>query len=98
MYELLAAWEVVPLFSPLRMPEYNGSCEAGIGALKVCTDFLAAIVGHPLVNPSGESSLVWTSADLEAACQQANQFRRPWGHRGPTRSEVWLRLLERYGL
>jgi transposase InsO family protein len=94
LYDLLAAWEVVPLFSPPRMPEYNGACEAGIGALKVRTDSLAAIVGHPVcpsrcVNPSGESSPVWTSADLEAARQQANEFHRPWGHRGPTRSQVW---------
>ena len=89
LYDLLAAWEVVPLFSPPQMPEYNGSCEAGIGALKVCAAFLAAIMGHPLVNLSGESSLVWTPGDLEAARQQANEFHRPWGHRGPTRSEVW---------
>jgi len=84
-YELLAAWEVVPLFSPLRMPAYNGACEAGIGALKVRTNSLAVVVGRPFV----DSSLPWTSADLDAARQQANEFHRPWGQRGPTRSQLW---------
>jgi putative transposase len=88
LYELLSAWEVASLFSPPQMPGYNGSCEAGIGVLEVRTNFLAAVVGHPLLNPSG-NSLLWTSADLEAARQQANEFHRPWGHRGPTRSELW---------
>jgi hypothetical protein len=31
----------------------------------------------------------WTSDDLAAASWQANEFHRPWGHRGPTRREVW---------
>ncbi len=42
LYKLLGAWEVVPLFSPPQMPEYNGACEAGIGVLKVRTNSLAA--------------------------------------------------------
>jgi putative transposase len=79
-YELLNDWQVVPLFSPPRMPEYNGACEAGIEAMQVRTYSLAARMGR-IVH--------WTSDDLEAARQQANEFHRPWGHRGPTRSEVW---------
>jgi len=30
----LADWRIVPLFSPVRMPRYNGACEAGIGGAK----------------------------------------------------------------
>ena len=29
----------------------------------------------------------WTSDDVEAARRQANEVARPWGRRGPTRSE-----------
>jgi putative transposase len=79
-YELLEEWQVVPLFSPPKMPEYNGACEAGIGAMQVRTYSLAARMGR-IVH--------WTSDELEAARLQANEFHRPWGHRGPTRSEVW---------
>jgi transposase InsO family protein len=79
-YELLDEWQVVPLFSPPKMPKYNGACEAGIGAMQVRTYSLAARMGR-IVH--------WTSDELEAARLQANKFHRPWGHRGPTRSEVW---------
>jgi hypothetical protein len=85
LYDLLTAWQVVPLFSPPQMPEYNGACEAGIGAMKVRTYSLAAVAGLSL----GDSPLSWTSEDLEAARQQANEFHRPWGHRGPTRTQLW---------
>lgn len=30
----LTRWQIVPLFSPVRMPRYNGACEAGIGGMK----------------------------------------------------------------
>jgi transposase InsO family protein len=91
LYELLAAWEVVPLFSPVQMPEYNASCEAGIGALKDRTSALAARSTRVLdaLGRAFEGSLLWTSDDLEAARRQANELHRPWGHRGPTRSELW---------
>jgi transposase InsO family protein len=78
--ELLAAWEVVPLYSPPGLPAYNGAIEAGIGALKVRTYYQAARQGRP-----GE----WTCADAEAARQQANEVGRPWGPRGPTPAEPW---------
>ena len=80
LYDLLVDWEIVPLFSPPRTPQYNGACEASIRAMKLRTYFLAARWGRVVH---------WTSDDLVAACWQANEFHRPWGHRGPTRSEVW---------
>jgi transposase InsO family protein len=84
LHSLLDRWQVVPLFSPPRMPEYNGACEAGIGAMQVRTFSLAAQAGR---------CVLWTSEDLEAARQQANTFYRPGSHRGPTRSACWaLRL------
>jgi transposase InsO family protein len=79
-YELLERWKVVPLFSPPKRPQYNGSCEASNGAMKQRTNSLAA---------RGGRIVHWTSDDLKAARWQANEFHRPWGHRGPTRSEVW---------
>jgi transposase InsO family protein len=77
---LLASWGVCALFSPPRTPRYNGSCEAGIGSMKVRTHHQAAAAGRP-----GE----WTCDDAEAARLQANQTARPWGVRGPTPEEIW---------
>jgi hypothetical protein len=77
---LLARWEIWSLFSPPRMPRYNGSCEAGIGSMKARTHHQAARRGH-----AGE----WTCDDAEAVRQEANQTARPWGLRGPTPEEAW---------
>jgi transposase InsO family protein len=77
---LLAARQVGQLLSPPRTPQYNGSCEAGIGSMKARTHHEAARAGRP-----GE----WTCDDAEAARLQANQTARPWGPRGPTPDEAW---------
>jgi transposase InsO family protein len=77
---LLASWGVCALFSPPHTPRYNGSCEAGIGSMKVRTHHQAAAAGRP-----GE----WTCDDAEAARLQANQTARPWGVRRPTPGEIW---------
>ena len=77
---LLAEWQVWQLFSPLRTPRYNGSCEAGIGSMKTRTHHQAALAGRP-----GQ----WTCDDAEAARQSANETARPGGHRGLTPDEAW---------
>jgi hypothetical protein len=77
---LLAQWQVVPLFSPPRLPPYNGAMEAGIGSLKARTHYQAVGQGHPGA---------WTLADTEAARQQANTLARPWGAHQPTPAERW---------
>jgi Integrase core domain len=77
---LLAAWQVMPLFSPPGWPAYNGAIEAGIGALKARTHAQAACHGHPEV---------WTDADLEAARATANELGRPRGAQGPTPAQFW---------
>jgi transposase InsO family protein len=89
LYELLERWQVVPLFSPLQMPEYNGACEAGNGTLKERTSWLAIRMAENLDASSPPSAPLWTSEVVEAARRQANEFSRPWGHRGPTRHERW---------
>jgi len=62
--EWLAAWQIVPMFSPVRMPRYNGAIEAGIGGMKRRTEILAA----------GQDRLVdWTCDDLFAALVWANE-------------------------
>jgi hypothetical protein len=78
--ELLAQWQVVPLYSPPRWPAYNGAIEAGIGALKTRTHYQALRQGHP-----GE----WTLADSDAAREAANTLGRPWGAHGPTPAVRW---------
>jgi hypothetical protein len=80
MQELLAQWQVIPLYSPPGRPQYNGSIEAGIGALKVRTHYQALRQGRPGV---------WTLEDTEAACQQGNTLGQPWGAHGPTPAERW---------
>ncbi len=77
---LLDRWGVLRLFSPPRTPRYNGSCEAGIGSMKVRTHHQAALRGSP-----GE----WTCDDAEAARRLNESRPRPWGSRGPTPSEAW---------
>jgi hypothetical protein len=79
-YRLLERWEVTPLFSPPHTPEYNGSCEAGNGAMKTRSEHQAIIAAE-----SGE----WTAATLLEAQHVANHIHRPWGERGPTSADVW---------
>jgi transposase InsO family protein len=73
MRGFLERWEVLPLFSPPRTPEYNGACEAGIGALKTWTHEEASWRGR-----AGH----WTPDDLEAARRMSNEFNHP---KGPNR-------------
>src|SRR5262249_57147111 len=72
----LRAAGVEALFSPPVLPSYNGSCEAGIGALR----WRALRRGRP-----GE----WTWEDVEGARREANAQGRPQGRRGPTPEEAW---------
>ena len=77
---LLVDHGVVWLPSPVRTPRYNGSCEAGIGSMKVRTLFLAA----------RESRVgTWSSDHLEAARRQANALSRPHGYLAPTPDGLW---------
>jgi transposase InsO family protein len=71
---------VLTLFSPPHTPSYNGSIEAGIGALKLRTDAHAARHGRP-----GH----WTWDDAAAACLEANATARPHGPSGPTPDALW---------
>jgi transposase InsO family protein len=80
--ELLARWKVWQLFSPPRLPRYNGSCEAGIGSMKARTHHQAAQRGY-----AGQ----WTCEDAEGARLQANETARPWGVLGPTPQQAWQR-------
>jgi transposase InsO family protein len=77
---LLDQWQVCALFSPPQLPAYNGACEAGIGSLKTRTYYQALQHGHP-----GH----WTSDDVEAARQEANELARPRGPKGPSPAQAW---------
>ena len=71
---------VLQLFSPPATPSYNGSCEAGVGSIKIRAHHEAARHERP-----GQ----WTCDDIEAARLQANETGRPWGWTGPTPQEVF---------
>lgn len=73
-------FHVQMLFSPPRMPRYNGAVEAGIGSLKTRTEHQAARHGRP-----GQ----WTFDDLAAALLEANATARPRGATQPTPDESW---------
>ena len=66
----LGAWQIVPLFSPVRMPRYNGACEAGIGGMKRRTELVAA---------RHDRLLNWSCDDLFAALVWANEEHYPRG-------------------
>lgn len=76
---LLAAQSVVHLLSPPALPAYNGSCEAGIGAMKLRTTIHAATTGAPNQ---------WTADDLEAARRQAHEVHRS-ADCAPTAADRW---------
>jgi transposase InsO family protein len=59
----LARHGVTPLVSPAYRPQYNGSCEAGVGAVKLRTEDAAFVANR---------SRHWTSEDLEHALHVAN--------------------------
>jgi len=75
MRRFLERWNVRPLFSPPYTPEYNGSIEAGNGAMKTRTQHEAARQGR-----NGQ----WTADDVEAARCMANQQTYPHGPLGLT--------------
>lgn len=60
----LTRWQIVPLLSPVRMPRFNGACEAGIGAAKRRTEYLALRQGR---------ADDWSLDDLEAARLWGNE-------------------------
>jgi transposase InsO family protein len=74
----LEEWRIVPLFSPVRMPRFNGSCEAGIGGAKRRTEQLAARRGE---------YLDWSANDLFAAQEWANHDHYPSGLAAGTPAE-----------
>jgi transposase InsO family protein len=80
LQRLLIGWQVWTLFSPARMPRYNGSAEAGIGSMKTRTHHQASRRGCP-----GQ----WSCDDAEAARCQANETGKPWGWSEPTPEEAW---------
>jgi hypothetical protein len=78
--DLLIRYKVIFHLTPPACAWYNGSCEAGNGAIKVRAHHIAARNGRP-----GE----WTCDDVEAARERANRTARPWGIKGPTPEERW---------
>ena len=77
---LPAQWQVLPFYSPARLPQHNGAIEAGIGALKARTHYQASRRGHPDL---------WTLADTAAAQEQANTLGCPAGAHAPTPAQRW---------
>lgn len=77
---VLERFQVIHDLSPPGRPQYNGSCESGIGQHAVRTHHEAARNGHPGF---------WTSDDVEVGRESANKTGRPWGPSGPTPYEAW---------
>lgn len=77
--DLLGDFTVTPLFSPPHLPQYNGAIEAGNGSLKT----------HARQEALRHGRTIWTSDDLEVACESANTFARPWSDHGPSPQQRW---------
>ena len=77
--DLLAAHHVECLLSPPHWPRYNGSIEAGIGALKTRTEARAARAGHPGC---------WTWDDTAGALLEANTLSHD-GNKSHTPEQAW---------
>jgi len=78
--EVLERYGVLPLVSPVHLPRFNGSVEAGAGQFKTRAHILAARMNHPEQ---------WTADIVEGARIAANRTLRPWGRNGPTPEERW---------
>ena len=76
---LLAQHHVTPLVSPVYRPQYNGSCEAGVKAMKTRTEDAATLA---------DRSRHWTREDLAHALQIANEHHRAGPH-APSKLERW---------
>jgi hypothetical protein len=77
---MLSPQGVAVLYSPAYTPSYNGSVEAGVGAMKGRTEMQAWLRG---------ASGSWTWEDLEAARQEANAACVGRRESSPTRAQVW---------
>jgi transposase InsO family protein len=80
LHKLLSQHGVEGLYSPPYTPQYNGSAEAGVGAMKGRTEARALARGAP-----GE----WTWDDTEAARQEANAACVARRETSPTRAALW---------
>ena len=78
--ELLARYEVIPLFSPQRHPQYNGGVERANGQLASYQEALAQF-NHRPAGPTCE--------DAASTLRLANELARPDGWQGPTAAERW---------
>jgi hypothetical protein len=77
---MLSPQGVAVLYSPAYTPSYNGSVEAGVGAMKGRTEMQAWLRG---------ASGSWTWEDVEAARQEANTVCVGRRASSPTRAQVW---------
>jgi transposase InsO family protein len=71
---------VVPLYNPVRRPQYNGGVERANGQLASHQAAVAASNGRPEMP---------TREDAENARRLANETARPHGWRGPTAGQLW---------
>jgi len=78
--QLLTGHGVVPLFNPVRHPQYNGGVERANGQLAGYQEALAGFRGRPGMP---------TCADAESAQHLANELARPSGWQGPTAGKLW---------
>lgn len=78
--QLLAEYDVIPLFNPRRRPAYNGGVERANGQLAGYQEAVADFNGRPGLP---------TCADAEEARQLANDLSHPTGWKGPTAAQHW---------
>ena len=78
--QLLAEYDVIPLYNPRRHPAYNGGVERANGQLAGYQEAVAAFHGRAGLP---------TCADAAAARQVANDLSRPGGWQELTSAQLW---------
>lgn len=68
--QLPAQWDVLPLFSPLWTPEYNGGSIAGSGAMNAYSEHQPVLYDRPAHG---------STVNLDVVLAIANHFHRLWG-------------------
>jgi transposase InsO family protein len=81
---LLAEHGIVPLFSPVRRPQYNGGVERANGQLAGYQEAQAEFHGRPGMP---------TCDDAENARCLANELALPEGSQGPTAGQLWAQRM-----
>jgi hypothetical protein len=94
---MLAEWGVLPLYSPPATPQYNGTCEAGLGGIVHRAEDAARQRGPDALMTLDDLALARAQADAQRVRRQAGSPTRLdlWRQRRPVSDALRARLRDR---